>query len=557
MEMEAALDEIAAAIEERDVTRISSATASAVELIAAEPQAFVNRLVSGREHLPGVAMPMLFDATGDAAPTYLRRIIKARDAADLIRFEAQRLLGFEPEREIQHRRGFLASLHDPEGTLADISFAVGVTWPSRLFLGEDVLRFIDVMKPDQQIRTLHRIVARCGAHAIPMLHALLHDDNDQTAIAAIQALSEYRFAGSLGPLKRVARLSEHAEARQAAANAMESTAFDQQRLEPPDAEIPPFPPQPLAPPDRCAVSAVLPSGEQTVSVIREMAEGLYGGFGYVTDDVNGIADVFVFSPGTWEMMDGEIEIVTGAEVPTLEVNAAVVRGAVEMALTTIEQIGLPLAPTFELWEPLIHDTYPPPPDEPFTLPIIDDAPFADRKDLADQAESLFDSTFFSGWSLEPVSMLLMGAQLDLTNPDEWSAEQYEQIIGAVAQPELIGMLRRRLQQQAYLLDLDDEEITRDIALAVSASLAEASQEDLVASPFLRQMAKGTAELLANPFGLGLLAGDTPMADVLRQMADPEGLDLSDLDLDSLDLSDLDLNLDELDFDEEGEDDTPP
>jgi hypothetical protein len=564
MQLETALDALATALDTRDEEQFGPAILTAKELIAQEPNALISRFVARRETMAGIEMALLVDATQDRAPVYLRRLVKARKVSDPVRFEAQRILGFEPTREDQHRRGFLASLEDAEGTLAEICYAVGATWPDRLFLGEEVLKFMLVMKPEQQVRTLHRIIERARGLAIPVLHGCLHLDEEAVALGAISALSDFRFAGSRGPLERAARVSEHESVRAAAAAALQATTFDRHQVESPDDESPPFPPREIAPPDRCVISGVMASGEQTVSFIRQvgdMDQEVYSGAGFVTDDVNGIADSFVFPVDTMEAIDEEIDDLTGMEIMRLDVGAPVIRGAISMAIDALERAGLPLAPPFELLEPLIHDAYPPQPDEQVVEPVLDDAPYAGRADLVNQSESLFDSDWFIEWSLDPISVLLIAHERHFGEPDTWTEEQYKQLIEAMSAPELIQMLRLRLRQQAYLLALSDEDILRDITLAVSASLGSATHEALLTHPFLMQMAELAGAMLSFSLRMGAMdPGDDERTspEMLRAMADMEGIDLDELgitdeDLDLDNLAQVEIDLDDLGLDDDEED----
>jgi hypothetical protein len=546
MQLQTALDELATALDTHNDEQIGPAILTAEALIAQEPNALISRFIARRETMAGIEMAMLVDATQDQAPVYLRRLARARKASDAVRFEAQRILGFEPKREDQHRRGFLASLEDAPGTLADICYAVGVTWPDRLFLGEEVLKFMFVMKPEQQVATLRRIVERAGYLAIPVLHGCLHLDEESVALEAVTALADFRFAGSRGPLERSARVSEHEGVRAAATAVLQAIAFDRQQIERPDDQSPPFPPKAMTGPDRCVVSAVMASGEQTVSFIRQMGEldqAVYSGAGFVTDDVNGIADSFVFPVDTMEAMDEEIDAVTGMEIMRLDVEAAVMRGTIALAINALERTGQPLAPPFELLEPLIHDSYPPQPDEAIVEPILDDAPYAGRDDLVNQSDSLFDSDWFIDWSLDPISVLLIAHERHFPEPDTWTEEQYRQLIDAMSAPELIQMLRLRLRQQAYLLALSDEDILRDITLAVSASLGSATHEALLTHPFLTQMAELAGDMLS--FSLHMGARDP--GDDERAMTEMLGamVDMDDIDLDDFDITDEDLDSDKI------------
>ncbi|MFN8536249.1 MAG: hypothetical protein U0232_02075 [Thermomicrobiales bacterium] len=199
---------------------------------------------------------------------------------------------------------------------------------------------------------------------------------------------------------------------------------------------------------------------------------------------------------TWVPRDeaeAMIEELEDSGVAMISVPLAAVRGALAGALAINGTLGQGLPPTYELWEPLLHDAYPPAPDEPVTAPLLDDAPYAGRSDLIAETAALFAHPFFQGWGFEPEATLAALATLTLPDEPEISEEELFPLIAALATPATCAQLRNRLRRQAWLLDHLDDTPTRDLALAAAAALTTTDQNTLVTIPFLRELTAASVE----------------------------------------------------------------
>jgi hypothetical protein len=182
---------------------------------------------------------------------------------------------------------------------------------------------------------------------------------------------------------------------------------------------------------------------------------------------------------------------------------AAIRGAFEIGIECAVAAVQPLPPELELWEPLIHDQYPPAPDEPIVVPILPDDEYAGRDDLAARALELFDHAFLEFWhvSFNDIFESVMGSAMQLLplggEPDEAQARQ---LIDDMIDLQDVDGLRRRLQRQAWLLDRIGDADERDIALALAAALPGLTQDERREHPFLRRLVENATAMLLDPLG---------------------------------------------------------
>ena len=480
------------------------------EALIAHPRAsnvIERRLIEGRDRAPGIALMILSNTAGPNALRHLKKIADAREAPDLVRLEAQRLHGWGLD-DADERASFVATLTDPESALAQLAATAGYGWPDRPFILAEVLAFLRVMTPDQRLAILTRAVENDGPAAIPLLHSLVHDSDSATQIAAIEALERFRFAGSVGPLTRLARTATTADVRERAEAALGAGVFTSREVPFDDEEMTPFPPDDVGMPTQAMLSTVSGIGEQSMFVFREMTDEITIGIAFFMDDRTGFQEAYSLLPNTFEMVQQEMEILVDAESALVPVSPAVARGAFALTLELMAANGLSVSPEIEVWEPFLHDSYPPADDEPIELPVIDDTGYAGRHDLVARGQELNEDTeYFYGWLFDDALSEELAQRDDLPPADAWTDEHYRTMLNVLVTPDLLAKLPGRLCRQAYLLGQDGLIEMQDVALAVAASLRDASIDDLASNPFLRSMALLSVDSFRNTFGRVPGAGD--------------------------------------------------
>jgi hypothetical protein len=134
--------------------------------------------------------------------------------------------------------------------------------------------------------------------------------------------------------------------------------------------------------DRVAMTEVDGEGGQAVLLTRCWDEHVGTSVNLLARDDWGIMGVHGLRQAPAEDL---FEVVSGAleeeGLPLVDVDLAAARGAVLSALQANAATGHPVPCEFELWEPFLHDSFPPQDDEPVLAPELDDAPYARRRDL--------------------------------------------------------------------------------------------------------------------------------------------------------------------------------
>jgi hypothetical protein len=226
------------------------------------------------------------------------------------------------------------------------------------------------------------------------------------------------------------------------------------------------------------------------------------------NEIYGIKDIIGRRSMPAEEVEEMMEEFEFSGVETVAVDPAAVRGALTQAVEMNARNGKPIPPAFELWEPLLHDAYPAPADEPVIPPVLDGEPFAGRADLVADSAELFGHVWFSSW-LVPIEDAL--AAMQEVQPPEGGVlndREYQELIPRFFPPEFLARLRERLRRQAWLLEREDEPKDRDMALAVTASFKEADAADLTEHPFLREMTRLSVENAVAALYWGM-PGDMP------------------------------------------------
>jgi hypothetical protein len=303
----------------------------------------------------------------------------------------------------------------------------------------------------------------------------LHAPDKGTQRLALRVLAETKAPGAAGPLGRLAQTTGDARLRAEATAAAEALG--------PKIVVS----EALPPVDQALLSMLDGDGGQVALVIRELGPGACLVVNVFHNERSGIKSTFGSNWLPQDEAEAMVQELEDSGVAMIGVPLAAVRGALTMALAVNGALGQGLPPAYELWEPLLHDLYPPAPDEPVIAPILDDAPYAGLAELVEQGDSLFAHPFFQHWGFEPEATLAALATLPQPEGEEYTDEELFPLIAALATPAVCAQLRDRLRRQAWLLDHLDDTPTRDLALASAAALATDDREALAALPLLREM----------------------------------------------------------------------
>ena len=455
------------------------------------PEVLTRRIVEGRAAIPAVAMEMLGGFAGPKAATFLRRIAEDRNVPDIVRFGAQRRSGWPERGETKRRIAFLESLQDPDHTLV-VAIDQGTdSWPPECEILNEVLAYLAILPAARSEEIAKAAVDEVGERASWILHALLESTQASLARRAIDCLEQLHDVGAVGPLRRLARSTQMATLRKSATTAAEKlAALPIERR---------FPSESMALPaaQKVLLSVVDGAGAQTILVTRQFADGLVRMANYLTTDSWGIKDSFGQDRVPAVELTPILEEFENAGVLLVEVDLAACRGLIESAVDTNRSTRQPIPPVFELWEPFLHESYPPPPDEMVVVPELDDVAYARRAALLKANGKLFDHRFFESWAFAPEEIGMAMIVTPLPLEPVRSNKQLAPLIEAIMIPETCARYRQRLRRQAWLLDRVGDSQARDLALATAASLAEASPAKLARQPFFQEMVSRTLEAMAS------------------------------------------------------------
>jgi hypothetical protein len=518
------LDEIFDAVMSRDSDRLKGIMADLMVVPSFAPDVITKRMIEGRERAPGIVLAILSDIAQDRTPIYLQRIAKSRDAPDNVRYEAQRMLGWDALREDKRRVGFLNSLRDPYGTLAASTDAVGGIWPVRVEALPEIEAYLSALEPPARHEALDRIIDEAGWNAIPLLHGLLHGNDPIAQTRVIDALAAFRFSASPGPLRRLAATSDSDEVRRRVQDVLRDVTFDRdQSPDDSDESFPRHGPYPFA---WARVTRVDPDGRQSLWVTREVGEGIFESTNFYVNTPDGIEEINRIDRLPLDMLEQDIQAIEGTLAPTTEIGLAAARGIVSAAVERFVAAGRIFPFEFEMYEPLIHDTYPPALDEVVVVPALDDGAFADRADLRERGAELLDHPLFNEWALDFEHVLAtIGRNLpsDPATIDEASDDAaFDALPAQLLDGDTRLQISDALRRQAWLLDQHGDSDERDIALALAAWLPVAGGDDLAENGFVA----GVVQV-----SLGV---SSKLAGMNEMLADFEGLDeglFSDADLD--------------------------
>jgi hypothetical protein len=475
------LDRLEEGLLNGDQRAVEAALPQLLEEGAATPEVLTQRLITGRARVPAFAFEMLGGLTGPDVVNYLGRIAEAREAADLVRFGARRRMGWPEQGENKERLAFLETLADPDETIVLAAGQGADSWPQNGEILQEVLGYLLALPARRRQALATRIVEEVGEPLPWLIHGLLHAKDKGTQRLAIQALASGAAPGAAGPLARLAlttgdaRLKAEAEAAVRAAQASAS-----------ESEL-------LPPVDQALLSMLDGEGGQVALVLRELSEGICIMVDVFHNELVGVKGTFGSNWLPKADAEAMIEELEDSGIGMIEVPLAALRGALSGALTINAARGEGLPPTYEIWEPLLHDSYPPAPDEPITATALDDAPYAGRDDLVARGEALYAHPFFQNWGFDlEVTSVAMEA---VTPPPDGilTDQEIDPLVLTLTTPEMRARFRDRLRRQAWLLEHLGDEATRDLALASAAAFAIDDPAALVAMPFLRAMVAASVQ----------------------------------------------------------------
>ena len=479
-EAEQLLDRLEEAMLARDQNRTQAALDSLLKVRRELPEILTRRLIEGRTQIPLFAFELLGSFGGPRTKTYLRRIAEDSRAIDIVRFGAQRRAGW-PERGAAKRRlKFFESLKDPDGTLVEAIRQGSETWLPKSEVLEEVLGYLSAFPSERRQSLVSRAIEELGPQIFLLLHALLHLDDPATQRLALGELVRRREPGAVGAIGRLARTTPDPELKAEA-----TAALQRFRLQVVDREQR-FQPLALPPVERALVSAIDGDGGQMIIVQRALGEGAFAMATVFQNDHWGIKDAYGASLATDDQVEFMIEEFTDQEIGLVEVDLAVVRGTLAAGIEANAASGRGLPPAFEVWEILLHDSYPPPDDEPVTIPELDDGSYGgsgrDRN-----SDELVVHPFFIAWGFDPTATATALLATPPPSSGRLTDRQYRPVIEQLVDASQRARLRQRLRRQAWLLDHTGDTQARDLALATAAKLAGASPAELSKQPFLRAL----------------------------------------------------------------------
>jgi hypothetical protein len=475
------LDELDAAFLAADRARMEQCLQPLWKARRQVPEVLTQRLLDDRAEIPAFAFHLLQSFAGARARTYLRRVADERKLPDIVRFGAQRRGGWPERGEAKRRLAFLATLNDAATTLVQATTEAVSRWPPGGEILEEVVAYLAVMAPSARRAALEELVAELGDAAAWLLHAALQIPDPASQRLVLGELVRLRDPAAAGPVARLARTARDPALRDEA-----TAALQRLQLRVVD-EAAPREPLAFPPVDRALMSIVDGAGAQVLILVHDLGEAGYALADFLLKEGTGIKDTFGFSHVAPDEAEDVFANFVADAVDVVEVDLAAVRGALAVAVEVNAATGQAILPKFELWEPLVHASYPPPADEAVTRPELDDTPYARRADLLRASGRLAEHPYFETWTFDPAATATAMTYAPPPAAGRLTDRQYQPMLEVLLTPPVRAQLRERLRRQAWLLERVGEPRPRDLALAVAAALAGAPPADLARVPFLRKM----------------------------------------------------------------------
>lgn len=497
-EIETLLDDIDRIVLSGDVGGLDAMTSRLWKYRRQLPEILTQRVIQGRARIPALAFEMLGGFAGPKASSYLRRIADERSLHDIVRFGAHRRLGWPEEKgEAKRRLAFLATMRDPDVTLGMATDEATQAWPPGVDILEEVLGYLEALPTDRRQRVIALVGDKLGTRSCLLLQAVLHIDDPETQRLTLGELVRLRESVAAGAIERLART-----ARDPAIRAEALAAIQRLRIRPVDYHKPEQP-RPLPPVEKVLMSMIDGDGGQAIIVVRRSGEGAYMLADVFHNDHWGIKSAFGTTRGTQDRVEDIVSGLQDVGIAQVKADLPAARGVLAVAVEVNRLSGHPIPPVYELWEPLLHDVYPPPAEEPATVPELDDAAYTGRNDLVLLSAKLADHEFFTTWPFHPMRTLAAMAIAPAPSAGRLTNRHYRPLIEHLVDAEVCAALCHRLRRQAWLLDRAGDVTARDLALAVAAQLGGCSGDELAKQPFLRTLVQRSVDraLVSFPFEL--------------------------------------------------------
>jgi hypothetical protein len=443
------------------------------------PELLTRRLIAGRSRAPLLTLELLSGFAGRQSTAYLRRVAEHDGVPDLVRWSARRYLGWPERGQPRRRLMFLASLRDPDRALVEAAAQASAGWPPDSEMLDEVLAYLIALPSARRQGVAQRIAAQLGAQAAWLLYALLQVDDAATQRVVLAELARLRPPGAAAVAARLAGTARTVGVRTAA-----TTTAQRLRLrlvdspEPAAAALPPL--------TKALLSALDGAGNQIAFVVRQWPDGLLLMAEFLCREGWGVKEVIGQCRATADRLAASLTAFHERGVALVEVDLAAVRGMLLDAVAVSAASGRRLPPAFELWEPILHDAYPPPDDAPTVRPQLDAMAYRERDDLLRASGRLADHPFCASWGFPPQALMVAMFEVPTTagRPGE---RHYQAALARLLDAPTRERLRQRLQRQAWLLDRAGDTDARDLALAVAARLDEAPVEELARLPLLQRL----------------------------------------------------------------------
>ncbi|MBI2908257.1 MAG: hypothetical protein HYX92_11470 [Chloroflexi bacterium] len=447
------------------------------------PEVLTQRIIHGQAQVPAYAFELLGNFAGPRTPGFLKRIAESLDVADIVRFGARRRLGWpEEEDQARKRRAFLATLREPDETLVQAADEGTAFWPAGGEILQECLEYLQALPAERQKSVITLAMAQLGDRSVALLQAVVHIDDADCQLLALRELVRLQASSAAGAVERLAKTTTNNEIRaeaEASVRRLRLRLIDHREPEPE--------PEPLPPVDRVLLSNIDGDGGQAITIVRRSGEDAYALAHFYYNDHWGVKGVFGRDDEPSENFDAMVTRFKEDGIVLFDVELAVARGALNAAMEANASTGHPIPPTFEIWEPLLHDAYLATGGEHAVVPDLEDVSYMGRNDLLRSSDDLLDSELFDSWGFDPEEIQDALAATMRRSRSRTPAGRYRFLVEYLADGETCAAFRRRLRRQAWLLDRSGDATSRDVALAVAAQLGSGQRAELAKMPFLRAL----------------------------------------------------------------------
>jgi hypothetical protein len=346
---------------------------------------------------------------------------------------------------------------------------------------ESFLQMIMEEPPDMRVAYIEDFIRSFqDRRFLLLLTALLHAEEDDVVLAAVDAIEVLKEPGTIPLLEERGQYDPSPLVRHAAGNAA-------LRLQ---ARVGDRPAQPWTEPSslplvHCWLSSIDGDGGQVLFVVRQQPDGDLWMLDLMFNDHQGIKDCFSAVTDAEELQE---MMEAFAPIDFVDISLARAGGEAARAYNVTLEARRRLPPPLLLWQSWLEGEYPRALDE-FPLPSLKPSR---RGELLAECEELVDLDEFESWFFNPdevMDFLPRYEKLERENQDEFGEPAYEALldeaIEAVVDDARRRLLADRLRRQAWLLaQLYEEKYVPLWALVAADALDEGV---LVEHPLLRGM----------------------------------------------------------------------